>query len=65
MLLSEQENTQILNAYHKNPEAMEKLVDSLLVLQEYNKYDLILIKLLLQMTPEERKLILTTLRKKG
>ncbi len=65
MLLSEQEKTQILNAYHKNPEAMGKFVDSLLVLQEYDKYDLIIIKLLLQMTPEERKLILTTLRKKG
>ena len=33
-MLTDSEKKQILNAYHKNPEAMEKLIDALLLLQE-------------------------------
>ena len=64
-MLTENEKQEILNAYRKSPEAMEKLVDALLVLQTYDKYDLDFIELLKQMTPEERKLILTSLQQKG
>ena len=64
-MLAENEKQQILNAYHRSPEAMEKLVDALLVLQTYDKYDLALFELLKQMTSEERKLILTSIQQKG
>ena len=33
-MLTDSEKNQILNAYHRNPEAMEKLIDALLLLQE-------------------------------
>lgn len=64
-MLAENEKQQILSAYHRSPEAMEKLVDALLVLQTYDKCDLALFELLKQMTPEERKLILTSIQQKG